>query len=354
MKGFYAISIIVSVIILIGVIVFWKIANSLSGSKGTDPDSKRPDHPPAPLMNTLEQFRLAWDSESTFTDWSVVKPLATMSNIAYQAQTEADVSFRKIGFENIVLFSKDTIPDYNGSMVAYVVSVQDITVIVFRGTDDPSDWIVNLDCLATSTPYGEIHEGFFNAYNPLQKPIRDEVQQRSPKYLWITGHSLGGALALICANDMAENEKINLNGVVTFGQPRVVRQDLADHLNKMLLRHYARIVNNKDIVTRIPPTYVHFGSWIWFTKDGFQQFKQQHPLTGVVEKALPVQAEELPPLTDEQFEQLKSELRANKISSDRRPDGTPIVKGFFPWIEDHSMTLYIEKIDRFLKETGSK
>ena len=90
------------------------------------------------------------------------------------------------------------------------------------------DWLINIDEVAAPTPHGGIHRGFYSAYQSLESQISAILAQTRPKYLWVTGHSLGGALALVCAYDLIENKKVALNGVITFGQPMVADKPLAD------------------------------------------------------------------------------------------------------------------------------
>ena len=91
-------------------------------------------------------------------------------------------------------------PVVENSMIGYVMSAGDVTVVAFRGTNagEISDWLANLDSLSTDTPQGSLHRGFYYAYMSLKPQIVKLLQKSKPKHLWITGHSLGGALALVC------------------------------------------------------------------------------------------------------------------------------------------------------------
>lgn len=76
--------------------------------------------------------------------------------------------------------------------------------------------------------------------------------------MWLTGHSLGGALAVVGAGRLAAAGH-EVAGVVTFGQPRVCLDDLAANLAPRLRRRYLAWVNDGDVVPRLVLPYVHFG-----------------------------------------------------------------------------------------------
>ncbi len=79
--------------------------------------------------------------------------------------------------------------------------------------------------------------------------------------LRITGHSLGGAVALILAEYYAK-EGFTIERLVTFGQPRVATAMTTEDVNG-LREITTRVVNDLDVVPMIPPytavrRYQHF------------------------------------------------------------------------------------------------
>ncbi len=318
------------------------IAVSPPGCEQTVKEPKHPDGPPKPPMRSVDRLRASWDSEGE-ADWPVTELLASMSNFAYQTPAAARTSYGGLGFDQIV-------PVLKNSLAAYVVSSEDVAVIAFRGTDDPVDWLVNLDILPVQTPHGEMHKGFADAYETLKGGIMDALRQKKLKHLWTTGHSLGGALALVCAYDLIENEKMAFDGVITFGQPMVAGQGLADYLDKLLLGRFAHIVNDVDIVPRVPPGYSHCGSLVWFTDGGIRRSKPKRPIVEAApDKFSFVPTDNPKPLTNAEFDQLKAELRKQNESkklheSKNLYDGRPVVYGNTPWIRDHSMSAYLDKV----------
>ena len=254
------------VCLLIGAFGVVKVIYSSPGQEETVDEEQHVFPTPIPSDPTLERLRQPWDSEEK-SYWPVAETLATISDLAYLPFIEAKKEFEKLGFSRIV-------PLFEKSMVAYVVSKDDVTVIAFRGTDggDVSDWVVNLNTLSSDTDHGKIHSGFYNAYLAMKPQIAQALKGQKCQHLWITGHSLGGALALACAYDFLEEQQ-KIDGIITFGQPLVAREKLAHYLDHQLLGQYARFVNNDDLVARIPPGYKPCGSLVWFTDGGGQKIR---------------------------------------------------------------------------------
>lgn len=97
------------------------------------------------------------------------------------------------------------------------------------------------------------------AYDAICAKIRDLLRANLGAQLYITGHSLGGALATLFTGLLLfEHDHIldRLSGTFTFGQPRVGDSKFASymetHLCKPSKRKYFRVVYQSDIVTRVP------------------------------------------------------------------------------------------------------
>ncbi len=138
---------------------------------------------------------------------------------------------------------------------------QSYLVIAFRGTEDEiSDWLTDIYALPTHVGSTKVHTGFNNAFrvntdkgktieNILSDILKSE-QALSDKGdllpLFLTGHSLGGALALLATKHLASD----VNGACyTFGAPRVASYEYFDNIKTPVYR----VVNSSDIVPKIPP-----------------------------------------------------------------------------------------------------
>ena len=146
--------------------------------------------------------------------------------------------------------------------------------MVFRGSNNIQNWILNIG--TTRSTYSlcancGVHSGFLSGYNAVNAAVKTAVQNLKAKYrgsrLIITGHSLGGALAILCTAEL----KL-LFGTVdltyTFGQPRVGNQAFVDWFTGYNPNTY-RLVDYADIVPHLPPSnigFLHSSHQIWYQR----------------------------------------------------------------------------------------
>jgi triacylglycerol lipase len=92
------------------------------------------------------------------------------------------------------------------------------------------------------------------------------VQGLKRERLWFTGHSLGGALAMLCAHGWDGA----VEGVYTFGQPRAGDAAFRNEYNERLGAATFRVVHGDDIVPRVPWVpghYYHAGHEVFYPMD---------------------------------------------------------------------------------------
>jgi hypothetical protein len=133
------------------------------------------------------------------------------------------------------------------------------TVIAFAGTDPAAfaNWITNFNL---GTRAHDIHRGFDDAVDAAWRDISNALKRDSkPEPVFITGHSLGGALAIIAAERIRRELKIEASAVYTFGAPRVGSPAFARSYNASGLgeRTY-RLIHGLDIVPTLPPSRLGF------------------------------------------------------------------------------------------------
>ena len=123
-------------------------------------------------------------------------------------------------------------------------------VLAFRGTERSlRDW--KTDLKAKLVPArdelkpGRIHQGFQESYYAVEALIEQQLAQFPGEPLYVTGHSLGGALAVVATRFI---DDCNLAACYTFGSPRVGDLTLA----KFFRTPIYRMVNAADAVPRLP------------------------------------------------------------------------------------------------------
>ena len=140
-------------------------------------------------------------------------------------------------------------------------AIQGSTVTVaFRGTRTESEW--QADALMALTPlngYGKVHTGFLALYLGARNRILSLLaSDRNARELRITGHSLGGAMAILLGVDLIQLGWKKPDCIRVFGSPRVGDPDFARTFDRHL-PVLERVENECDPVVDLPPELFHLG-----------------------------------------------------------------------------------------------
>ncbi|KAL7679724.1 putative fungal lipase-like domain, alpha/Beta hydrolase [Plasmopara halstedii] len=158
---------------------------------------------------------------------------------------------------------EDTKDNFQG-LVGYS-KLYDAVVIAFRGSMDITNWIDNLT-FHKLRAYAEfpsvlVHEGFYWAYRSVAPQVLDALHRLQMEHthasVMVTGHSLGGAVAAVCAFELEYLEKIPVNVLYTFGKPRVGNINFSARLRRANMEVY-RVTHFRDVVPHLPPTWLGF------------------------------------------------------------------------------------------------
>ncbi len=123
-------------------------------------------------------------------------------------------------------------------------------VLAFRGTQ-PSirDVLTDIKSDLVSAPGGgRVHRGFLDAFEKIRQPIADALKKHEGPPVYITGHSLGGALALLATRELGSD---STGACYAFGAPRLAD----DEFFKRIKTPVYRVVNAADGVPRVPFGY---------------------------------------------------------------------------------------------------
>ena len=173
--------------------------------------------------------------------------MAELAMIAYNDEAEAKRAAEAIGFTEAHLLDRD------GSQAYLFRTAHDI-VFACRGTE-PTEWNdIQADASATMAvvgALGRVHSGFNREMDDLW-PLLEEMLRDNTLPVWFCGHSLGAAMATICAYRCTTSAIAkDPQELHTFGSPRVGCKRYIRHAQ---VTHY-RWVHNNDIVTRVPPVW---------------------------------------------------------------------------------------------------
>ena len=142
----------------------------------------------------------------------------------------------------------------------YVAATDQWIVLAFRGTQVDDfwssiiDWSVDARFLPAMDSHGDwVHGGFLSAvrgiWSDVEGYLRD-LQATVARPLWVTGHSLGAALATVAANLLCANhtDGLGLRGLCTYGSPRTGDRGFGRRISVPAWRFR----NNMDLVTHVP------------------------------------------------------------------------------------------------------
>ena len=203
-----------------------------------------------------------------------------------------------LGFAQYFFFKRRRVP------FGFILQRGTSVFVVFRGTSNPAEWISNFkavqepflnmtghepelnedffwnDGLSFATDkdeflnhghLGEVHRGFHQTYmrrdrggllnfqpdddrssmkETVEKTLNAAALLDSPvSEVFVTGHSLGGAIATLAALHIRKTTPFRLPILYTFASPRVGDPQFAQHFEPL---ECYRIANSEDLVTTIP------------------------------------------------------------------------------------------------------
>ena len=154
--------------------------------------------------------------------------------------------FNEIGYTIIKYF------DIDGAQ-GYLAKKDNKLVLSFRGTQrsEQSDVAADFDVIKVKEGNGNVHRGFQQELNKLWESITKELANHlKDNILYITGHSLGAAMATIAAYRLQDK----VDTLITFGSPRAGDIHFVNQLN---VKHY-RVQNTNDCVCWLPPWWIGF------------------------------------------------------------------------------------------------
>jgi hypothetical protein len=167
------------------------------------------------------------------------------------------------------------VPEEDTDLHGFVAASEEMVVLVFRGAEDLQDWLGDEASAQKPGLGGLVHKGFADALDTLWMELEPALTElRSGRDLWIAGHDLGGALAILAAARL-QQQGSNVEAVYTFGAPRVGNFAFSEAYHTITYR----LVNHHDIIPHVPAevvairgfhyyTYKHVGTLRYFDRHG--------------------------------------------------------------------------------------
>lgn len=177
---------------------------------------------------------------SMFQQWTPGDPKATVELAGFELTSKISARFG----------DKD-------EEFAFFALGRSTAVLAFRGTQTPMEWVAN--GIFSQVPFlhpssGHVHSGFLAVYQTMRDAVLSNARQR--RHVIVTGHSLGAALALLAAADIAAS-RVSQASMVSFAGPRVGDHAFAGFVRGLrysgLVEDCKRFVNVHDLVTMVPP-----------------------------------------------------------------------------------------------------
>ena len=252
--------------------------------------------PPFPVHESLVARLLAAHSPDAVTrpdprDPAVAHVLATCAGYAYADAETVALMMTRLGFEHSGCVSiRQTVDAMFVFSTAFLAQSRcgRVVILCYRGTEPGTfgSWLGDADVGPDSIALGGerlvVHAGFYRNVRATRWAVTEELARalagvslldpsRTVEHpleaLYVTGHSLGGAMALLFALSLVGSEEHGplaerLRAVYTFGQPMALVEPIPEitaQIGKQVLRH----ILSRDVVPALPPAqwgrFAHIG-----------------------------------------------------------------------------------------------
>jgi esterase/lipase len=229
------------------------------------------------------KYNLSSQYKQSFTmahdvDWQKINRYAELAKLAYADKID-DI---KQAYPNQVYVNEIKQIRYflltNRGEKTYTISIRGTSNIknAMQDIKFDKDWSTRLQC--------KVHSGFHGVAERIFADLRRLMADASYA-INITGHSLGGAEAVI-VGAYCYQAGLNVNEIITFGQPKVFDRDGIFKWEHLPL---TRVVNETDVVPLVPPVellymfkrYRHFGKMIKLVNDEYYCFLEPAQASGM-------------------------------------------------------------------------
>ncbi|CAJ1400601.1 unnamed protein product [Effrenium voratum] len=184
-----------------------------------------------------------------------------------------------------VRVTRDALPlDTRGIVTRYA---GDDCAIVFRGSKSLLNYLLADFDVKLANPFGgscpdcKVHRGFYKSWQSLESQTLRALSELGceKRPVRLSGHSLGGAMAMLAAFQLSFN--FTIKELYTFGQPRVGDQGWVDAFEARMAKAnvaYFRVTDYMDPVPHLPPAwlmgYRHAAPEVWYNATMLKRYKK--------------------------------------------------------------------------------
>jgi triacylglycerol lipase len=196
---------------------------------------------------------------------------------------------------------------------AFVAWNDEAVVVAFRGNDEERQWIEALSYGQTRWIGGRAHGGMIRMLDGLWTHLLAALfdADATRKRIYITGHSLGGGLAVLAAHRLY-SAGWDVEEAIVFGAPPVLDPIAADSYPVPVLR----VVNNEDAIADVSwptlfDTYRQVGrEWYLLPSGRVAASHHSHRLARRIDRAFTIGEGPIPagPIHDHQMERYLEKL----------------------------------------------
>lgn len=181
----------------------------------------------------------------------------------------------KFEFDTIQFLGVKSVNGYDPELI--VINTDSLILLLFRGTDDVNnnrfaEWKgtdFNFSKCATDATFNhsKIHKGFYRSFNLIRDDLLALMHKLNAKNkaIWISGHSLGGSMAILSGVHLQQSG-FPVENVYTYATPRALGDaTLATLCDSILPNKIHRFEYYLDPVTILWKSgFDHIGKRYWF------------------------------------------------------------------------------------------
>jgi len=247
---------------------------------------------PFPVYRGLvDEFRDAHAEGAGARNATIAHALAVCAGYSYSDTPTVAMMMSRLGFDlGACVRIAQTVDAMTIFSTAYVIQSRcgRVVILAYRGTEPANigNWLADADVGSAAMKCGDrslrVHAGFYRNMRATRWQVIEELRKAAAgkslldegrdvehpmEALYVTGHSLGGAMAILFALSIAVDESSRdvadrLRAIYTFGQPLAVGETLPPRLaaiGEKTLRH----VSARDVIPALPAAawgrLTHFG-----------------------------------------------------------------------------------------------